>query len=64
MTLWTGDAGSEKTVVTSEIVRMKKPYRRPQLMRLGTLADMTRKVGYNGQGDGGRFPQRFRTGTF
>lgn len=42
----------------------KKPYLRPQLLRLGTLADMTRTVGYRGSADGGRFPQRFRTGTF
>ena len=42
----------------------RKPYGPPQLVRLGTQADMTRTVGYRGQADGGRFPQRFRTGTF
>ena len=42
----------------------RKLYLRPQLLRLGTLADMTRTVGYRGSADGGRFPQRFRTGTF
>lgn len=42
----------------------KKPYLRPQLVRLGSLAEMTRTVGYRGAADGGRFPQRFRTGTF
>lgn len=58
------DAGDEEAIVTAEIVWAKKPYLRPQFVRLGTLADMTRTVGYRGSADGGRFPQRFRTGTF
>lgn len=58
------DADDEEATVPAEIVWGKKPYLRPQLMRLGTLADMTRTVGYRGSADGGRFPQRFRTGTF
>lgn len=58
------EADDVEAVVTAEIVWTKKPYLRPQLVRLGTLADMTRTVGYRGSADGGRFPQRFRTGTF
>ncbi len=60
----TADADDEEAIVTAEIVWTRKPYLRPQLVRLGTLADMTRTVGYRGSADGGRFPQRFRTGTF
>lgn len=60
----TADAGDEGASVTAEIAWMKKPYLPPQFVRLGTLADMTRTVGYRGSADGGRFPQRFRTGTF
>lgn len=60
----TADADDEEAIVTAEIVWTRKPYLRPLLVRLGTLADMTRTVGYRGSADGGRFPQRFRTGTF
>jgi hypothetical protein len=60
----TADADDDDAIVTAEIVWTRKPYLRPELVRLGTLADMTRTVGYRGSADGGRFPQRFRTGTF
>lgn len=60
----TAEADDEEVIVTAEIVWTKRPYLPPQLVRLGTLADMTRTVGYRGSADGGRFPQRFRTGTF
>lgn len=60
----TADADDDDAIVTAEIVWSRKPYLRPELVRLGTLADMTRTVGYRGSADGGRFPQRFRTGTF
>jgi len=60
----TAEADDEDAIVRAEIVWAKKPYLQPQLVRLGSLADMTRTVGYRGAADGGRFPQRFRTGTF
>lgn len=41
----------------------KKPYRKPELVRLGNLREMTRATGYFGQADGGRFPRGFRTGN-
>ncbi len=40
----------------------KKPYRKPELVKLGNLADITRSTGYFGQNDGGRFPRGFKTG--
>ncbi|MFN4014730.1 MAG: lasso RiPP family leader peptide-containing protein [Reyranella sp.] len=39
----------------------KKPYQPPALIRLGSLSDLTRKVGWRGRSDGGRFPRGFRT---
>jgi hypothetical protein len=48
-------------IAATGVGETKKPYLRPQLVRLGTLADMTRKVGYRGSADGGRFPFGFRT---
>lgn len=39
----------------------KKPYQSPALVRLGSLSDLTRKVGWRGRRDGGRFPRGFRT---
>ena len=60
----TADADDDDAIVAAEIVWTRKPYLRPELVRLGTLADMTRTVGYRGSADGGRLPQRFRTGTF
>lgn len=55
------DADDEEVIASTGIGKTKKPYLRPQLVRLGTLADMTRKVGYRGSPDGGRFPFGFRT---
>jgi hypothetical protein len=40
----------------------KKPYRKPELVTLGSLRDVTKATGYFGQADGGRFPKGFRTG--
>jgi hypothetical protein len=62
-----GSATNDPTVDTGdehEAGAARNPYGPPQLVRLETLAEMTRQVGYRGQPDGGRFPQRFRTGTF
>jgi hypothetical protein len=39
----------------------EKPYQPPALIRLGSLSDLTRKVGWRGRSDGGRFPRGFRT---
>lgn len=41
----------------------KKPYRKPELVKLGNLRDITRSTGYFGQNDGGRFPRGFKTGN-
>lgn len=41
----------------------KKPYRKPVLVKLGSLADITRATGYFGLNDGGRFPRGFKTGN-
>lgn len=60
----TADSDDKKAIAATGIGEARKPYLQPQLVRLGTLADMTRTVGYRGSADGGRFPQRFRTGTF
>jgi len=60
----TADSDIEAATAADGCGEDKKPYLRPQLLRLGTMADMTRTVGYRGSADGGRFPQRFRTGTF
>lgn len=60
----TADSDDEFAIAAAGIGETKKPYLRPQLMRLGSLAEMTGTVGYRGSADGGRFPQRFRTGTF
>ena len=57
----TADANDEDAIVTAEIAWTKKPYLRPQLVRLGTLADMTRTVGSRGAADGGRMRGRTRT---
>ncbi len=57
----TADSDDEQVIAATGICETKKPYLRPQLVRLGTLADMTRKVGYRGSADGGRFPFGFRT---
>ena len=42
---------------------VKKPYRKPVLVKLGNLADITRATGYLGKNDGGRFPRGFKTGN-
>lgn len=60
----TADSDDQEAIAATGIGEARKPYLQPQLVRLGTLADMTRTVGYRGSADGGRFPQRFRTGTF
>lgn len=60
----TADSDDEEAIAATGIGEARKRYLQPQLVRLGTLADMTRTVGYRGSADGGRFPQRFRTGTF
>lgn len=38
--------------------RKRKPYRAPDLVRWGTLAEMTQAVGASGRNDGGRKPYR------
>ena len=48
-------------VPRKQIEPRKKPYRSPALVRLGSLSDLTRKVGWRGRSDGGRFPRGFRT---
>lgn len=60
----TATSEDETVVAAVQGGEIRKPYLRPELLRLGTLADITRTVGYRGAADGGRFPQRFRTGTF
>ena len=57
----TADPDGEVVIAATGVGETKKPYLRPQLVRLGALADMTRKVGYRGSADGGRFPFGFRT---
>ena len=57
----TADPDGEVVIAATGVGETKKPYLRPQLVRLGTLADMTRKVGYRGSAAGGRFPFGFRT---
>jgi hypothetical protein len=57
----TADPDGEVVIAATGVGETKKPYLRPQLVRLGTLADMTRTVGYRGSADGGRFPFGFRT---
>jgi hypothetical protein len=57
----TADSDDEEVIAATGVCETRKPYLRPQLVRLGTLADMTRKVGYRGSADGGRFPFGFRT---
>lgn len=59
-----GDSDEELAITEAGIGETRKPYLRPELLRLGSLAELTRTVGYRGAADGGRFPQRFRTGTF
>lgn len=40
----------------------KKPYKKPELVRLGGLRDVTKSTGLLGQVDGGRLLLRTRTG--
>lgn len=61
MSQQTAVADDEAAIAATWIGETKKPYLQPELVRLGTLADMTRKVGYRGSADGGRFPFGFRT---
>ena len=61
MTERTADSDDEQWTTATGGYVTKKPYLRPQLIRLGTMADLTRKVGYRGSADGGRFPFGFRT---
>jgi hypothetical protein len=58
------DSDDEDGIAATGLRETRKAYFAPQLVRLGTLADMTRTVGYRGSADGGVFPRRFRTGTF
>jgi hypothetical protein len=55
------DSEQEAALAEAEIGEARKPYLRPQLVRLGTWADMTRAVGGRGAHDGGRFRGRDRT---
>lgn len=56
-------ADSKEELALTGVVgeEVKKPYLRPQLVRLGTWADMTRSIGSNGADDNGRFRGRNRT---
>lgn len=42
-------------------IKPKKSYQPPRLIKLGSLQEVTKQVGYRGQSDGGRFPRAFRT---
>jgi len=55
------DSEEEAAIAEVGISEARKPYLRPQLVRLGTWADMTRAVGGRGARDGGRFRGRDRT---
>ena len=55
------DSEQEAAIAEVGIGEARKPYLRPQLVRLGTWADMTRAVGGRGARDGGRFRGRDRT---
>jgi hypothetical protein len=39
----------------------KRPYQAPLLEEWGTLKELTQKVGYMGNSDGGKFPLAYRT---
>jgi len=55
------ESEDEAAVAAAGIGETRKPYLQPQLVRLGTWADMTRAVGGRGARDGGRFLGRDRT---
>ena len=55
------DSEEEAVIVEAGIGEARKPYLRPELVRLGTWADLTRSIGINGAADGGRFRGRTRT---
>jgi len=57
----TADSDDEAAVAMAGDVETKRPYLRPQLVRLGTFADITRTVGSFGSADGGRARPRSRT---
>lgn len=57
----TADSKAEAAVAAARIGNARKPYLKPQLVRLGSLADMTRTVGSGGGPDGSRIRGRNRT---
>jgi hypothetical protein len=57
----TADSDDEAAVAAAGMGEARKPYLQPQLVRLGTLADMTRTVGGGGAADGSRLRGRNRT---
>lgn len=57
----TTDPDDEEPIAATGNGETKKPYLSPQLVCLGTLADMTLTVGSSGRSDGGRFRGRTRT---
>lgn len=57
----TAESDDEAAIATTGVVETRKPYLRPQLVRLGSLADVTRTVGRSGAADGGNARPRSRT---
>lgn len=57
----TAESDDETSIVEVGIVRTRKPYLRPKLVRLGSLADITRTVGRYGADDGRPGRGRSRT---
>ena len=55
------DPDDKAALAATGVCETRKPYLRPQLVRLGTLADITRTVGRRGAADGGRATPRSRT---
>jgi hypothetical protein len=54
----------ERTTISTDCVppeRTRETYLPPELRLLGTLAEITQKVGYLGAADGGRFPFGYKT---
>lgn len=55
------DSEDEAVIAEAGIGKVRKAYLQPQLVRLGTWAEMTRTIGSTGAADGGRFRGRNRT---
>lgn len=55
------DPDDKAALAAAGVCETRKLYLRPELVRLGTLADITRTVGRNGARDGGNATPRSRT---